>query len=84
MFGWLTPINNLAMNTYLSLGLVLLVLAPTYFALRHVRPPKRDERQEDLPSLQSIVSSFPRHSRSDPSEDTAPSILTRHPEWDTQ
>ena len=73
------------MNTYLSLGLVLLVVVPTVFALRRVRPPKHDERQEELPSLHSAVSGFPRSGGHPyPVEDTAPSILTRRPEWDTQ
>jgi hypothetical protein len=74
------------MNTYLSLGLVLLVVVPTLFALRRVRPPRHDERQEELPSLHSTVSGFPRGGGHHPYpvDDTAPSILTRRPEWDTQ
>ena len=73
------------MNTYLSLGLVLLVVVPTLFALRRVRPPRHDERQEELPSLHSAVSGFPRSGgHAYPVEDTAPAILTRRPEWDTQ
>jgi len=72
------------MNTYLTLGLAVLVLVPTIFALRRVRPPKRDEIQEELPSLHSAVSGYSRSSQLYPMDDTAPSILSRHPEWDTQ
>ena len=73
------------LNEYLIYSVAVFLLVPTLFALRRVRPPRDDERQEELPSLHSTVSGFPRSGvHPYPVEDTAPSILTRRPEWDTQ
>jgi hypothetical protein len=72
------------MDILLSLAVVVLTLAVFCIAVRRPRAPAPEERQDDLPSLHSVVSTFPRHGRADSTEDTAPSILPRRPEWDTK
>ena len=73
-------INNDAMNAYVSLGLLLLGAAvPIYMVSRQGNSLRPHERQEDLPSLHSVVSSMPRQTHSDFTEDTQPAVSGQHP-----
>ena len=80
------PTNNGRMDTYMLLGAVACVLVPVaaFIALRWFRTGDAEERQDDLPSLHSVVSAFPPISRLGSSEDTVPSIQARYPEWDAK
>lgn len=74
--------NNPDMNTLLALGVVVVIAAMLYLVIRQLRATAVGERHDDLPSLHSAVSAFPRNSRIDRIDDTAPSVMPRPPEWD--
>jgi len=68
------------MNAYVSLGLLLLgVAVPIYLVIRQGRSPRPHERQEDLPSLHSVVGSMSLQTHSDYADDTLPAVSARRP-----
>ena len=77
-----TTANNPDLNTVLALGVVVVSAAMLYRVSRQLRAPALGERHDDPPSLHSVVSAFPRNSRIDRIDDTAPSVMPRPPEWD--